>query len=102
MSRAMDRQVYEVPGGRWTHRRNDTPFAYHTYDTKRQAVRAARRALKRDGGSILEVSDRIGLPTETASCRPIDGSEGERPGLPPVCDPEERGLAGFLRRLLRL
>ena len=98
MNRAMDRVVYELPNGCWAIRRNDTPFAYHTYDTKRQAVRAAKRAVKRDGGSIVQVQDRMGIPTETASCPPPDGSEGERPGFPP----EERSLAGFLRRLLRL
>lgn len=102
MSRAKDRLVYMVSARHWAVRRIDSPYALSVHDTKRQAVRAAKRALKRDGGNNLHVSDRMGSPREEASCPTPDGSDPEGPRPPFECRREEQSLAGFFRSLLHL
>ena len=60
----LDRIVYKLPSGSWANRRNDSEYPSSVHKTQKEAAKAARRDLKREGGSFVDVTSRLGRHRE--------------------------------------
>lgn len=60
MSKGKDRTVYQDGDGKWANKRNDASKASSKHDKQSDAVQAARKMLKDQGGGELTTKGRNG------------------------------------------
>lgn len=53
MSKGKDRMVFRRSNGEWANKRNDATKASSVHDTQREAIKAARDMLQKQGGGEL-------------------------------------------------
>lgn len=59
MSQGRDRSVYQK-GKKWANKRNDATRASSLHSTQREAVAAAKKGLRKDGGGELTIMGKDG------------------------------------------
>jgi len=60
MSKDRDRMVYQRPDGTWANKRNDASRPTTVHDTQKEAAKAARTLLSKQGGGELSIKGRNG------------------------------------------